>query len=128
RERREIGAEVRERAAPEREHGAVVGDGGLDVVHLAAALRRREEILAAGQHELHGPVESDRCERAERLVGIETDLATEAAAEIRHDDTDRWLRETEGLREAGAGAMRRLGSRPHGQAAGSVLGREAEAD
>src|SRR5881409_48825 len=66
----EIGAEVRDGASAERQHGAVPGDRRFDVVDLAAPLRGREEIFAAREDELDRSPRAHSRPRAEGLVGI----------------------------------------------------------
>src|SRR5207249_3060123 len=121
----EIGAEVREGASAERQHGAVPGDCRFDVVDLAAPLRGREEILASREDELDRSPRAHSRPRAEGLVGIEADLASESAAHIGRDHADCGLGQSQDLGEAGPQAVRRLSARPDRENAATELGHAA---
>ena len=68
--------------AAQREQAALGGRGDLDVVHLAARVVRRDEMLRAILDPLHRAAETERGERDEHVLGIELAADAEAAADV----------------------------------------------
>ena len=77
-----VGALVDPGRATQREQAALGGRGDLDVVHLAARVVRRDEMLSAILDPLHRAAETERGERDEHVLGIELAADAEAAADV----------------------------------------------
>jgi len=81
-----VGAVVQHEVPPPSHQRPVVHDARRELEHLSlAAVIGREELLAAGEHQAHGPVRGPRQRRHMRLE-VELALAAEPSAEVRHDD------------------------------------------
>ena len=86
---RRVGAAVVDEIVVERDHAAVVVVANLDLVHLAALLVDRDEMLLSIFGPLDRPAQLHSRVRHEQLVGVEEhDLRPEPAADIGRDDLD----------------------------------------
>ena len=97
-----------------RDERAIRARAGLELDHHAlAAMTDGDELLAAGEDELH---RSPRGPRERRYVPLEVEVAlgAKATAEQRHDHPHMGLGNLERVRDAAAGRVRNLGRRPHG--------------
>ena len=100
----------------QRQHATVVVEADLDLVHLAALLVHRGEVLLAVLGPLDGAAQLHRGERHQKLVGVEEhDLGPKAAADVRRDHLDVRLRQPEQHRKAAADRRGRLGRVVDGQ-------------
>ena len=73
----------------ERKHVAIAVEADLHLVHLAALLVDRGEVLLAVLGPLHRAAEVNGRVRHQKLVGVEKhDLRPEPAADIGRDDLD----------------------------------------
>ena len=97
-----------------RDERAVRARAGLQLDHHAlAAVADGEELLAAREDELDGPLGRPG-ERGDVALEVEVALRAEASTEQRHDDPNVRLRDLQGVRDACARRVRDLGGRPDG--------------
>ena len=86
---RRVGAVVVPELDVQPEQPPVVVEADLDVLHLAALVGGRDEVLAAVLGELHGPAERPGGQRDQQLLGPRVvDLDAEAAADVGRDHVD----------------------------------------
>ena len=100
RQQLEVGAHVRELDELHPEDAAVLGPGERAVVEHASAMDRRHVVLRPRLDPLHRTVELAAQRERERLLGVDVELRSEAAAHVRRDDPQLVLRDPGRDREA----------------------------
>ena len=98
-----IGAVVDDDPCFESEDRAVPTCRELEGVDVLAGVDAGREILTAIRDPAHGPVEQAREIRNEDFLGIERALDAKPTADVRRDDPEAILGETEGLRRRRSG-------------------------
>ncbi len=121
-EGREIGAHVGRRVDPEAEDLALVVGRELGMRDVIAAVRVRQERLAAVARPLHRPLQAPRRPQADDLLGVDEDLRAEAAADVGGDDAQLVLRrDADEGRQHQAGDVRVLARRVQREDAGAGI-------
>ena len=79
-------AEVGDDLDPQPDDLALPVDREVDVVHLPPSVGGGGEALPPVLDPLHRPIEEDGGTGGQRLLGVDVELAAEAATHLRHDD------------------------------------------
>ena len=123
-ERLEVRADVGDRAHAQAENRAIALRRKLDVRDVVAPVDGREVTLAPLLGPLHRSPESLREESHEELLGVDLELAAEAAADLGCDHAHLVLSEAEVERRDELDEVRDLGGGPERELAGLELRRD----
>src|SRR5690606_15221436 len=106
------GAAGSPRLAVERGEEAVARDASPDLRVRRGPVARRQVLLAAVEHQVHGRAGLPGQPGAGDALHVRTELAAEAAAHVLGDDADIRLRDAEARRETFGGAVDGLRAHP----------------
>ena len=117
-----VGADVRDDLrVPGRERAVALG-ADLDVVDLVTPVVGDHHPLRTRLDPLHRAPELARRPSAADLLGVDIELGTETAPDLRSDHTDPVLADAEQYREEQTQEVRNLGGAPDGQPVAAILG------
>ena len=105
---RQVGAEIGDRVHPQPEEAPVAVQRQPGAADMVAPMIVAEEALRPLRRPLHGPVQAARGEQADHVFRVVEQLHAEAAADVRGDDAELFLRQPEELGELLAQAVHTL--------------------
>ena len=117
-EQLQVGPEVGGEVHLQAQHTAVAGRGDLDVLDHVPAVRRGLVVLAAGGGPLHRPAQAAGDGQGDGLLGVDVELAAEAAAHVRGDHAQLLFSDAADGRHQQAHEVRDLRGRPERELAG----------